>query len=251
MWVQMADEDYINADHWKDCASDLTLEDMRGKECIVGLDLSSGGDLTSLILEFPLFMDDMPKYFIHQHSFIPKMRLNEHIQTDRAPYDIWLKQGLITVTETLAGVKTDYKYILKYLKDLQKSQNLKFKAIAYDPHNADTFLADLDEFGCDLIEIVQSARSLSSATEDFQLSVDAKAVLYNKDDGLLSWCALNAKLTHNSFGECKIDKEHRIERIDPIDAVIDAHKIALMNKDADVDVSEFADGDFLDKLWGL
>lgn len=35
-------------EHWKKCASDLDLEDFRGKECYLGLDLSSGGDLTSL-----------------------------------------------------------------------------------------------------------------------------------------------------------------------------------------------------------
>jgi phage terminase large subunit-like protein len=248
MWVQMADEDYINAEHWKDCASDLTLEDFRGQECVVGLDLSSGGDLTSLVLEFPMPGGDMPKVFVWQHSFIPKMRLAEHIQTDKAPYDLWHRQELLTATETLAGIKTDYKYIIQYLKSVRDSQNLKIKAIAYDPHNADTFLADLEEFDCDLIEIVQSAKSLNTATEDFTLSVDAKAVLYNKNDGLLTWCALNAKVTHNSFGEMKIDKEHRTERIDPIDATIDAHKIVLMNRENEIDINESAD-DYL-KMMG-
>ena len=38
----------MNMEHWKKCASDLDLEDFRGKECYIGLDLSSGGDLTSL-----------------------------------------------------------------------------------------------------------------------------------------------------------------------------------------------------------
>nr|WP_290443467.1 terminase TerL endonuclease subunit [Sporolactobacillus kofuensis] len=248
MWVQMADEDYINAENWKACASDLTLEDFRGQECVVGLDLSSGGDLTSLALEFQIPGGYMPKVFLHQHSFIPKMRLNEHILTDKAPYDIWHRQGLITATETLAGVKTDYKYIIQYLKELRDQYNLKFKAIAYDPHNADTFLADLEEFGCDCIEIVQSAKSLNTPTEDFKLSVDAKSVLYNKDDGLLTWCALNAKLTYNSFKEMKIDKEHRTERIDPIDAAIDAHKIVLMNRENEIDINESAD-DYL-KMMG-
>lgn len=249
-WVQMADEDYIDAERWKMCASDRTLVDMQGKECIVGLDLSSGGDLTSLALEFRLETKDGPKYFIHTHSFIPKRRLNEHIQTDKAPYDVWLKQGLLTVTETLGGVKTDYQYIIAKLRELQENYNLRFKAIAYDPYNADTFLADLDTFGCDCIEIKQSARSLSPATEDFKIEVDGGNILYDESNGLLTWSALNAKLTFNSFGEQKIDKNRREKRIDPIDAIIDAHKIMLLNNETDVDVSEFADSDFLKKLWG-
>ncbi|MBP1083496.1 terminase large subunit [Bacillus capparidis] len=240
-WFQLTDDDYINIENWKKCATELTLEDMRGNECVVGLDLSSGGDLTSLALEFPVRFNDQQKYFIYSHSFIPKMRLMEHIQTDKAPYDIWLKEGLLTVTETIGGVKTDYKYIVQHLKKLKEEYDLKFKAIAYDPHNADTFLVDLEEFGCDCIEIVQSAKSLHQATEDFKLEVDAGNILYHEVNGLLTWSVTNAKLTWNSFGECKIDKNYRIKRIDPIDAIIDAHKIVLMNKENNIDINESAE----------
>lgn len=246
MWVQMADDDYINKENWVKCGTDTTLEDMRGKECGVGIDLSSGGDLTSLGLEFELPSN---KYFIESHSFIPIKRLQEHIKTDKAPYDIWLRQKLLTATETLGGVKTDYKYIIQYLRDIQQKYELKYKFIAYDPHNADAFLQDLDTFGCDCIEIVQSAKNLNSATEDFKLCVDGGTVTHNKNNGLLTWSAGNAKLTWNSFGECKIDKNYRIKRIDPIDAIIDVHKVMIENKPVD-DVSEFATDDFLTKLWG-
>lgn len=239
IWVQLNDDDYINLENWKANECDLTLEDMRDQECVVGLDLSSGGDLTSLALEFLIKMDGERKYFVHSHSFIPKMRVQEHIKTDKAPYDMWLREGLLTATETLGGIKTDYKYIVSYLKELKERYNLSFKAIAYDPHNADTFLVDLEEFGCDCIEIVQSAKSLHQATEDFSLEVDAGNILYNKRNGLLTWSVINAKLTWNSFGESKIDKNyrHKNKRIDPIDSLIDAHKIVLMNKEGDIDIN--------------
>lgn len=227
MWVQMSDDDYIDIEKWNECASDLTLEDMRGKECGIGLDLSSGGDLTSLALEFEL---DHGEYFIESHSFIPRNRLFEHIQTDKAPYDMWLQKGLITATKTLGGVKTDYKYIIAHLKRLKEEYDLTFRFIAYDPHNADSFLNDLEEFGCDCIEIVQSARNLNSATVDFKLSVDGKTIKYNRKNYLLTWSIINAKLTYNSFGECKIDKNYRTKRIDPVDAIIDVHKIMIENK---------------------
>jgi phage terminase large subunit-like protein len=237
MWVQLSDDDYIKIENWKACGSDMTLEDMRGKECVVGLDLSSGGDLTSLALEFPLKIEDQRKFFIHSHSFIPKRRLQEHIHTDKAPYDMWARQGLLTPTETLGGVKTDYKYIIQYLKKIRDEHDIKFTAIAYDPHNADTFLADLEEFGCDCIEITQSARSLHSPTEDFSLEVDAGSIIYNKGNELLTWSVVNAKLTWNSFGECKVDKNYRTKRIDPVDAVIDAHKVVLLNIENEFDVA--------------
>jgi phage terminase large subunit-like protein len=37
----------------------------------------------------------------------------------------------------------------------------------------------------------------------------------------------NAKTTSNSFGEIKIDKEIQSARIDPIDAILDAHKVCI------------------------
>lgn len=227
IWVQFADNQYMNMDHWKTCASDTTLDDMRGKECWLGLDLSKGGDLTSGVLEFPLSADNARKYFVDSHSFIPSKRVAEHVKTDKTPYDMWIREGLLTPTETLGGVKTDYKYIIRYYKDLIVKYELKLKGIAYDPHNADAFLSDLEEFGVDCVEIVQSAKSLNDATVDFRLECEAGNVIYNRKQKLLTWSMRNAKTTSNSFREIKIDKESQTKRIDPVDAVIDVHKLVL------------------------
>jgi phage terminase large subunit-like protein len=237
----------MNMEYWGNCASESTLEDMRGKECYLGLDLSSGGDLTSGALEFPLIIDNQNKYYIDSHSFIPAKRVTEHIKSDNAPYDMWIKEGLLTVTETLGGVKTDYKYIIQYYKDLIAKYDLKLRGIAYDPHNADAFLSDLEEFGVDTIEIVQSARSLNTPTVDFRLEVEAGNIIYDKRNKLLTWSMANAKTVSNSFGEIKIDKDLRVKRIDPVDAVIDAHKIA-MKQDSKQDVNVLAE-DYL-KMMG-
>ncbi len=231
IWVQLTDDQYMDMANWKKCESDSTLEDMQGRDCYLGLDLSSGGDLTSGALEFPLNIDGERKYFIDSHSFMPKKRLAEHIKMDNAPYDMWFHEGLITVTETLGGVKTDYKYIIQYYKKLIEKYNLHLVGIAYDPHNADSFLTDLEEFGVDCAEIVQSCKSLNSATDDFRLEVAAGNVIYDKRNKLLTWSMANAKTVSNSFGEIKIDKDLQQKRIDPCDAVIDAHKLAMKNED--------------------
>lgn len=224
-WMQLSDNQYILVDDWKKCATNKTLKDFRGYKCNIGLDLSSGGDLTSLALIF-VFMDGKDKkYFIHSHSFIPKMRVEEHIKTDRVPYDLWIKKGLLTVTETIGGIKTDYKYILRYLNDIICKYDLKVEQIGYDPRNADTFLVDLEEIG-DCVEIYQSARSLNDATEDFRLEIKAGNIEYNKENELLTWSIINAKVAYN--GEfIKIDKNKSHQRIDPIDAIIDAYKLAF------------------------
>ncbi|MEK4810105.1 MULTISPECIES: terminase large subunit [Bacillus] len=247
IWVQFTDNQYMNMEHWKKCASDLDLEDFRGKECYLGLDLSSGGDLTSLGAVFPYSKEEVKNYFIHSHSFIPKNRVTEHIETDKAPYDIWIRDGLLTVTETLGGIKTDYKYIIAYIKRIVEEYELIVNIIAYDPHNADAFLSDLEELGYNSIMIVQSAKNLNDATVDFRLEVEAKNIQYNRKNKLLTWSIANAKTVSNSFGEIKIDKHLKEKRIDPIDAVIDAYKMA-MKGEVGLKLSQYVTDENLDKL---
>lgn len=249
IWIQFTDDQYIKPKFWKECESERTLEDFRGQKCYVGLDLSSGGDLTSLALVFVYYVDGVKKYYIHSHSFIPKMKVEEHIKSDDAPYNLWIKDGLLTVTETLGGIKTDYKYIIRYLKNLIEKYEFKIEQVGYDPHNADAFLSDLEELGCDCIEIYQTHKWLNDATEDFELEVRAKNIEYNKENELLSWSAVNAKTVSNPNGEIKIDKDRRNKRIDPIDAIIDAYKLAFKEEKL-LDISKYSDKNFLNKLWG-
>ncbi|MEA5268962.1 terminase large subunit [Clostridium perfringens] len=257
IWYEFSNDQYIGPSVWKVGASKLTLENFKGKTCYAGLDLSSGGDLTSLALIFPYEFEKengekVRKYFIHSHSFIPKRRVAEHIQSDDVPYDVWIENGLLTVTETLGGIKTDYKYIIKYLKDLIEKFQLKIIQLGYDPHNADTFLQDLEELGFDCVEIFQSCKWLNDPTEDFKLECEAGNIEYNEENELLSWSVVNAKLVSNSNGEIKIDKNLQEKRIDPVDAVIDAYKLAFKSEklNTKVDINKYAEKDFLNKLWG-
>lgn len=232
LWVKNTDDQFINPDKWKKCESDLELSDFEGRECYVGIDLSHGGDLTTVHIEVPL---EDGEFFEHSHSFMPRGRLQEHIVSDIAPYDVWEELGLITVTGGESTYKNDYKFIIKYLKDILNEYNLQLQAIGYDPHNADGFLGDLEEFGVPLLEIRQSARFLHDGTEDMQLCIESGKIKYNKKEELLSYSVSNAKIVRNSFNEKKVDKEPnaRTKRIDPVDAMINAHITQMKFKEAE------------------
>lgn len=242
IWVTNAETAFIDLTEWEKCGSGRTLEDFAGKQVVVGLDLSSGGDLTSYCLEFPYEDENTGdrRYFLHSHSFIPKNRMQEHMDLeDNAPYVIWQQQGLLTVTTAAGGIKTDYKTILGSLHEVIDKYSLDVIAIGYDPHNASAFLSDLEDFGCDLIEIKQSARSLNDATIDFQLEVKAHNMEYNENNVLLTRSMNDAILSEpNSFGEIKIDKMLQKNRIDPCDAAICSHKVAM---GADLDTVDIND----------
>ena len=192
------------------------------------------------VLEFPEEYEGesgkKEKYYFYSHSFMPKGRLEEHIETDLAPYDLWESKELITVTGGLGDFKNDYKFIIKDLKRVKEEYNLTFLGIGIDPHNADGILADLEAFGCPVIVITQSCKSLNDATVDIQLIVKSKDFEYNSNNELLTWSFLNARVVRNSFDEIKVDKKpgKRFKRIDPVDSCVDAHACMLKNKNSEV-----------------
>ena len=209
-WIQWSNHQYIkDIKKWKRCAVLKTLEHFRGAKCYVGVDLSSGGDLTSIAIVIPFVDEDgNKKYFVKTHSFIPASRVDEHIKTDKVPYDVWIEKGLVTPTYTLGGIKTDYKYILTYLQGLIEEYNLKPQMICYDPHNASAFLGDLEAMGWDSMSITQTAKELNDATVDFRLEILAGNVEIEgvevgvkkkvvPADELLTWSIANAKTFSN------------------------------------------------------
>lgn len=230
LWIRHADNRYLHPDHWKACGTSRSLADIVHAgytRCFAGLDLSSGGDLTTLALLFQL---GDGRFYIYSHSFMPYGRMQEHIETDLAPYDLWEQNGLLTVTGGESDYMTDYKFILSHLAALRDQFGLQYQAIGYDPHNAAGILSDLEAFGCPLVSITQSARNLDDATVAVRLLCKGHQLEYDSSNELLTWSMLNAVTVQNSFGEIKIDKKPgaKFRRIDPCDAVIDAYKVQLV-----------------------
>lgn len=230
-WVTWSGGAWLDAEKWRDCACDTKLADMRGRDCYLGIDLSSGGDLTSIALVFPPLTGD-DKIYVWSLSFMPELRVAEHEKTDDAPYRLWATSGQLILTSGMYGIKTDYQHIISALRDLIAEHDLKLVGVGYDAHNIAGILAKLEEIlPCDLTEIAQSARSLNDVTIDFRQSVEAGLIRYDKKNSLLTWSMVNAVLcAPNSFGEVKIDKVKQSNRIDPCDAILDAYKLYFEDK---------------------
>ena len=246
MWSSVQDKSYVKPNDLMACATDKSIESFRGCECWVGLDLSSGGDLTTIALEF----DDGGKDYFFAKSYMPRGRFQEHIENDFAPYDMWEREGLIKVTGGEMSFKNDYKFIIADLKRFAEEYGIKYRAIGVDPHNADGFIADLEEFGCPVVLVKQSARSLNSATVDIRLNVKSHNVEFDKNNEMLIYSFENAVVVENSFEEIKIEKRDfkNGNRIDPVDACIDAHFCKMMaRQETPVDPNEMME-DYLKEM---
>lgn len=224
-----AGDAFVNMDDWSACGGPPI--DITGKKCFIGLDLSSKNDLASFSAVFPV-QEGLNVPYIYSHSFLPENTLETHIQRDKAPYDRWSLRGLISLTncDGANGYILDYKFIAKYLKEFITENKLQVLQLGFDSMGIQGIMADLQEFipADSMVEIGQYPKSLNETCRYFQGLVAGRAISYDKNNELLSWSIVNAIAVLNSKKELLIDKQKQRNRIDPIDAVLDAVKCLLV-----------------------
>lgn len=245
VWVQARESGYMIMKNWKRCEVGRLPLDITGMPVYVGFDVSAKIDLTSIAFVIPVQAptEENPKrvvYIVFHHSFIPnREKLRERIHTDRAPYDLWEEQGYITVTDTPI---VDQRRMVEYMNGFVARHGLKPECLCFDPANASKMEIELADDGYTVEEVFQSHRSLNEATAGFREQVYEGNVIYMADP-VLNFAMANA-VVKRSNGLIKIDKDAAVQRIDPVDAVLCAFKLALYHEFASFDVD-----DWLDKGW--
>ena len=241
MWVQAKINGYMDMRRWKACEVGKLPYDINGASVYVGFDVSAKIDLTSIGFVIVLKgKDGKVKYIVFHHSFIPnREKLQERIHTDRAPYDLWEEQGFITVTDTPI---VDQNAIIRYMDDFVEKYGLRIECLCFDPTNASKMEIELADAGHTVEEVFQSHRSLNEATAGFREQVFNGNVIYIADP-VLNFAMANA-VVKTSNGLIKIDKDAATQRIDPVDAVLCAFKLALYHE-----FSDFSADEWLDEAW--
>ena len=224
-WRTVGGSPFVPAEAWVACGTDRTLQAFAGRECIVGLDLSSKNDLASYCILIPP-REAGERLYIYSHSFLPKNSVPKHIRTDKAPYDEWNRNGLITFTDCggANGYILDYKFILEHLKARLKENSLTPTTICYDPMGASGIIADMEEICPELIEIGQYPKSMNDTCRHARGNIQGGGVEYDRKNELLTWSIINAQAVTDSKHQMIIDKKYAGNRIDPIDAMLDAYK---------------------------
>jgi len=221
-WVEIREGGYMDMDKWSRCGADV-LPDLEGKECYVGIDLSSKIDLTSVSFIFPI----ENKFIILSHSFMPEDTLERKMRTDKVPYDLWVKEGWITITD---GEVVDYQYIQEYVKEIAEQEGWVILEIDYDPYNATQFAQIMEEDGYTPVEIRQGVKTLGEPTKCFRENVYSQNVAHNKNP-VLTWAMGNAVVRQDHNDNIMLDKKKSTDRIDPAVAVINAYTRARLVED--------------------
>jgi len=231
IWVQMKDGGYMNLDKWNKCGRKLIeepdtyelnkfdLEMFKGRECINGNDLSATLDLTSTSFEFKID----GKYYVYSHSFMPEDRLAEKINMDKMPYDLWVKQGWITLTP---GEVVDYDFVMAYIEEQEKKYGFIIHELCYDKWNANQFGTTMTNRGYTCVDIRQGMQTLGEPTRNFREEVYKGNVVHNNNP-VLTWAIGNAVTKMAPNETFMLDKSKSTQRIDPIASLINAHVRAM------------------------
>ncbi len=250
IWVQQKDNQYMNMAKWEACRVAECPIDLQVAPAYWGFDMSSKLDLTSVALVIPYQIDErddngnrIVRYYVYSHSFVPSWeKLHEHVLKDKMPYDSWEREGFLTVTETQI---VDQSAVMRFVQDFSREHGLDVQCLCFDPANASKLMMDLSNEGYDVEEVFQSHRSLNESTCTFREQVYAGNVAYTRNP-LLNYAMSNAVIRQNN-GLIKIDKDASTKRIDPVDAVLGAFKLALYHEFEDEGYSDYIDR-FLEEM---
>ena len=235
-WVDMREGGYMDMAKWKNAYKDFNFKDFEGKNCIVGIDLATKLDLTSIGFEF--IKDG--QYYVLSHSFMPKDTFDKRVREARLPFDLWEKEGYLTITD---GMVVDYNYIKKYIQDIEDKYNINITEICYDPWNASQFANDMSELGYEMIEIRQGIRTLGEPCKSFREEAYSGNLFHNNNP-VLNWACSNAITKQDSNANFMLDKAQSSDKIDPLASLINAHVIAIQEP---LDINEIT-SEMLDML---
>lgn len=205
-WVKQAVR-WMPMDKWDACALPVNPEDLEGRVCYGGLDLSSTSDLTAFVLVFPPEDDEEP-YYILPYFWLPEETLPIRVNRDHVPYDVWERQGFIQTTE---GNVVHYGFIEKYIEKLGEKYNIR--EIAFDRWGAVQMVQNLEGMGFTVVPMGQGFASMSPPTKELmKLTLEKK--LAHGGHPVLRWNMDNIFIRTDPAGNIKADKAKSTEKID-------------------------------------
>lgn len=211
-WVKQAIR-WMPMDKWDKCEFAVSEDDLEGRICYGGLDLSSTTDITAFVLVFPP-EDETDKYIILPYFWIPEDNLDLRVRRDHVPYDVWERQGYLQTTE---GNVVHYGYIEKFIESLGERFNIR--EIAFDRWGAVQMVQNLEGMGFTVVPFGQGFKDMSPPTKELmKLTLEEKVA--HSGHPVLRWMMDNIYVRTDPAGNIKPDKEKSTEKIDGAVAMI-------------------------------
>jgi len=147
------------------------LEQLKGKLCYGGVDLSSSRDLTAFVLFFPTQAGLDTGVFLF-HIWRPNSNVEAAEKRDHAPYRDWARAGFLNLCE---GDVIDYADVEATIAQAKQDYNLK--AVGFDPYLSRTITQRLAPI-VDVIEIPQDLKNMSPAMKEIETGMIKHEMLH-------------------------------------------------------------------------
>lgn len=173
-----------------------------------GLDLSSKNDLTAFVL---VGVKDKALN-IYPRFWTPRLGLRDRQDTDRAPYDVWEREGYLTVIE---GATVDYEQVVIDLIAWFDDLGIQPDVIAFDRWRIDDFKRELQRVGVEmpLVEFGQGFKDMAPALDALEDAVLNRQLRHGSNP-LMNMCAINAVAVTGPANNRKLEKRKATGRID-------------------------------------
>ena len=189
------------------------MASLEGRECYAGLDLSSSGDITALVLMFPP-RTDTDKYICLPFFWVPEDTIPLRVRRTSVPYDNWVAQGYMMATP---GNVIDYAYIQNTIEEL--SLRYHILEIAFDRWGSNMLVERLTEMGLTVVPFGQGYKDMSAPSKEFYEQM-MKGNMIHGGNPVMKWMCGNVVVDTDPAGNIKPTKSKSADKIDGVVAAI-------------------------------
>lgn len=182
-------------------------ENLTGKRCFGGLDLSKTTDLTAFVLVFPPQpgLDTAVALF---RAWKPRQTVLEAEKTDGMPFRDWERAGFLSLC---AGDMVDFRDMVDAVLEAKERYELLYLGV--DAHLADTLTPQLQDAGVQVIAIPQTMVGMSPAMKEMERLLRKREMLHVHNT-CARWCFGNVRCAVDGNENIKPMKDRSIGRID-------------------------------------
>ena len=204
----------------------FSIEDLKPRYGVGGVDLSSTTDLTAAKVLFKI--PESEKIYTLSMYWIPEDLVEKRITEDKIPYDIWIEKGYV---RTCKGNKISYKDVKAWFVEIQEKYDIYINMIGYDSWSAAYFVEDMQEyFGkTAMIPVIQGKKTLSQPMKNLGADLENNLIVYNNNP-VDKWCLCNTAVDidrNDNIQPIKTSKPRR--RIDGTAALLNAYVVLQNN----------------------
>lgn len=208
-WMDQSLSPFVDMHIYDDGAAPIDLENLKGREAWLGVDMATTTDLAAVVVAFRgAETEDDGGYTVLCHCFLPADNLAKRAERDRAPYQRWVEQGYLTATP---GNVIDYSAVEQKVREY--AETYEIAEMGFDKAYAQPVMGPLLEDGLPVITIQQGWVTQSPAVRELERAIIARRFRHGGNP-VLRMCFENVAVHKDSNNNMTFHKSRSRGRID-------------------------------------